>query len=238
MSDASKIEAVESLGTRRRRFLKLFALGVASLGATAACKLFPEPRKEDLPYPEEGFLKIEDGANLYLSVKGEEKAITIRYGKNVDTLVARRDRVLCDESAAVYQCPPVPMKNGETTRRATGEILGSAVVTLRPVDAFSGEIPVYDTAGEPQEPGNQQVTTIKLGQKVEALQVVTWYDENLLSDETALYEINGNEMPTGKRPEKFTNGWAIGNWFNELDNPNPVFRIQGYVPNNKVLTSA
>ena len=220
-------------GLSRREFLKLAGL----TGVIAACNILPGGAKEDLSLPEGGFIPVEPGGKLPLELNNEYGLVTIQYSsENTDKLVVRNGT---KNENGVYGFILQPMLNGQTTRRRTGEILDTRIVRLTPASGVPEKgVVVYDTAGKPVAPKDQEVGRVKPGTTVEALRVVTWFYEDMWQDKSALFEVNGGQTQASSQPERFTDGWAVGVTVNELGNTDPVFMVRGFVPNNKVLVSA
>jgi len=206
----------------RREFLNLGVLtgGVLLLGACA-----PRP-KEDLSLPEDYFSDIKKGTDLWLTVKGEKKLVTIRYNDEVSPLFTRGE-VETGEGKEVN--PQIAeFVSGQSSRRKTGEILEASLteLTIRP-DAQDVGVWMSPWVGQSEA---ERLHTLKEGARVFGLAVVTGFLENV--------GIDGQEFETnarGNQPPKFAKGWAVGELVNELDNTKEVFRIKGYVWANELM---
>lgn len=206
----------------RRGFLKVAALATGSL-VLAACGFRP---KEDLALPEDYFSDIKDGTDLWLTVKGEKKLVTIRYNNNVATL-STRGNVKTGEGKEVS--PQIAeFVNGQNSRRKTGEILETDLyqLTIRP-DASDVGVWMNPWVGQSEA---ERLHTLKEDSRVFGLAVVTGFLENIGIDQQP-FETNAR----GNQPLKFAKGLAVGELVSELGNTKDVFRIQGYIWANELM---
>lgn len=184
------------------------------------------------------YSEVAEGNKLLLNVEGngtKSIPVIIRYKKGVDSLQLRLGDggSITPESTGI-KVTPLAFKDGATTRRLVGEVLGSRLVELKRSPELGDQSVTVHHKAAPEIQVDQE--TISGSDTVFGLRVIT-PAQNGLNHSNGLEEEYNYRKPTD-HPDlaNFTAGWVVGQLIE--NDGGKIFDISGFVRDPRLLVPA